>query len=53
MAMLKQKMQEEVKCMQEEVTTMRTKIDEYNRSINDNLRFLKGLEKDVSASGKK
>ncbi|XP_017889440.1 uncharacterized protein LOC108630596 [Ceratina calcarata] len=51
--MLKQKMQEEVKCMQDEVTTMRNKIEEYNRTINDNLRFLKGLDKDLSASDKK
>ncbi|XP_076481032.1 uncharacterized protein LOC117157262 isoform X1 [Bombus vancouverensis nearcticus] len=51
--MLKQKMQEEVKCMQDEVTSMRNKIEEYNRTINENLRFLKGLEKDLSASDKK
>lgn len=51
--MLKQKMQEEVKCMQDEVTSMQNKIDEYNRTINENLRFLKGLEKDISASDKK
>lgn len=46
-------MQEEVKCMQDEVTSMRNKIEEYNRTINENLRFLKGLEKDLSASDKK
>ncbi|XP_076240676.1 uncharacterized protein LOC143183123 [Calliopsis andreniformis] len=51
--MLKQKMQDEVKNMQDEVTTMRNKIEEYNRTINENLRFLKGLEKDLSASDKK
>ncbi|XP_076631640.1 uncharacterized protein LOC143346895 [Colletes latitarsis] len=51
--MVKQKMQDEVKCMQDEVTTMRNKIEEYNRNINENLRFLKGLDKDLSASDKK
>ncbi|XP_017793526.1 PREDICTED: uncharacterized protein LOC108575281 [Habropoda laboriosa] len=51
--MVKQKMQEEVKCMQDEVTMMRNKIEEYNRTINENLRFLKGVEKDLSASDKK
>lgn len=51
--MLKQKMQDEVKNMQDEVTVMRNKIEEYNRNINENVRFLKGLEKDLSASDKK
>ncbi|XP_076759320.1 uncharacterized protein LOC143428389 [Xylocopa sonorina] len=51
--MVKQKMQEEVKCMQDEVTSMRNKIEDYNRTINENLRFLKGLENDISASDKK
>lgn len=51
--MVKQKMQDEVKCMQDEVTAMRNKIEEYNRNINENLRFLKGLDKDLSASDKK
>lgn len=46
--MLKQKMQDEVKNMQDEVTVMRNKIEEYNRNINENVRFLKGLEKDRS-----
>ncbi|XP_078032762.1 uncharacterized protein LOC144467722 [Augochlora pura] len=50
---LKQKLQEEVKCMQDELKVMRNKMDEYNRNINENLRFLKGLEKDLSASDKK
>ncbi|CAL7937753.1 unnamed protein product [Xylocopa violacea] len=53
MEMVKQKMQEEVKCMQDEVTSMRNKIEDYNRTINENLRFLKGLENDISASDKK
>jgi len=34
--------------MQREVQTMRNKIEEYNRSINENLRFLKGLEKELA-----
>lgn len=51
--LLKQKMQEEVKCMQDEVTSMRSKIEQYTRDINEDLRFLKGLEKDLSASDKK
>ncbi|XP_029040854.1 uncharacterized protein LOC143305809 [Osmia lignaria lignaria] len=51
--MLKQKLQEEVKCMQDEVITMRDKIEEHNRNIDENLRFLKDLEKNVSASDKK
>lgn len=51
--MLKQKLQDEVKCMQDEVITMRDKIEEHNRNIDENLRFLKDLEKNVSASDKK
>jgi len=39
--------------MQREVQIMRNKIEEYNRGINENLRFLKSLEKDLSANDKK
>lgn len=51
--LLKEKMQEEVKCMQDEVKIMRNKMDECNRNIEENLRFLKGLDKDLSASDQK
>ena len=39
--------------MQREVQIMKNKIDEYNRGINENMRFLKSLEKDLFADGKK
>lgn len=39
--------------MQREVQIMRNKIEEYNRGINENLRFLKDLEKDLSSGDKK
>lgn len=51
--LLKEKIQEEVKCMQDEVKIMRNKMDECNRNIEENLRFLKGLDKDLSASDQK
>ncbi|XP_011050885.1 PREDICTED: uncharacterized protein LOC105143967 [Acromyrmex echinatior] len=50
---VKEKTQNEVKHMQREVQIMKNKIDEYNRGINENLRFLKSLEKDLSADDKK
>ncbi|KYN43185.1 hypothetical protein ALC56_02367, partial [Trachymyrmex septentrionalis] len=50
---VKQKTQNEVEHMQREVQIMKNKIDEYNRGINENLRFLKSLEKDLSAGDKK
>ncbi|XP_024937377.1 uncharacterized protein LOC107263866 isoform X2 [Cephus cinctus] len=50
---LKQKTQDEVKSMQNEVRTMRDKIEEYTRDINEDLRFLKGLEKDLPATDTK
>ncbi|XP_018401195.1 PREDICTED: uncharacterized protein LOC108778486 [Cyphomyrmex costatus] len=48
-----EKTQNEVKHMQREVQIMKNKIDEYNRDISENLRFLKNLEKDLSAGDKK
>jgi len=39
--------------MQREVQVMRNKIEEYNRSINESLRFLKGLEKELADVDKK
>ncbi|KAL6423733.1 hypothetical protein ACFW04_010308 [Cataglyphis niger] len=50
---VKEKTQDEVKHMQREVQIMRNKIEEYNRGINENLRFLKDLEKDLSSGDKK
>ncbi|CAL1679782.1 unnamed protein product [Lasius platythorax] len=50
---VKEKTQDEVKHMQREVQVMRNKIEEYNRGINENLRFLKDLEKDLSTGKKK
>ncbi|XP_024870084.1 uncharacterized protein LOC112453521 [Temnothorax curvispinosus] len=50
---VKEKTQDEVKHMQKEVQIMRNKIEEYNRGINENLRFLRGLERDLSAGDKK
>ncbi|XP_012057486.1 PREDICTED: uncharacterized protein LOC105620606 [Atta cephalotes] len=50
---VKEKTQNEVKHMQREVQIMKNKIDEYNRGINENMRFLKSLEKDLFADGKK
>lgn len=43
---VKERTQDEVKHMQREVQTMRNKIEEYNRGISENLRFLKNLERD-------
>lgn len=51
--MVKQKTQDEVTSMRNEVRAMRSKIEEYNRNINENLRFLKSLERDLSAGDKK
>ncbi|KAG7200573.1 hypothetical protein KM043_001134 [Ampulex compressa] len=51
--MLKQKTQDEVKNMQEEVQAMHSKIEEYKRDINENLRFLRSLENDLPTSDKK
>ncbi|XP_020287494.1 uncharacterized protein LOC109856537 [Pseudomyrmex gracilis] len=50
---IKEKTQDEVKQMQREIQIMRNKIEEYNRGISENLRFLKGLERDLSAGDKK
>ncbi|TGZ51990.1 Uncharacterized protein DBV15_06989 [Temnothorax longispinosus] len=50
---VKEKTQDEVKHMQKEVQIMRNKIEEYNRGISENLRFLRGLERDLSAGDKK
>ncbi|XP_011166213.1 uncharacterized protein LOC105200383 [Solenopsis invicta] len=50
---VKEKTQDEVKHMQREVQIMRNKIEEYNRGISENLRFLKSLERDLSAGEKK
>ncbi|EFN76283.1 uncharacterized protein LOC105190674 [Harpegnathos saltator] len=41
---VKQKTEDEVKHLQHEIQVMRNKIDEYNRNINENLRFLRSLE---------
>lgn len=51
--MVKERTQDEVKHMQREVRNMRHKIEEYNRGINENLRFLRDLERDLSAGDKK
>ncbi|KAK2584943.1 hypothetical protein KPH14_002536 [Odynerus spinipes] len=50
---LRRKTQIEVKNMQREVNVMRSKIEEYNRDINENLRFLQNLEKNMASSKKK
>ncbi|XP_043284750.1 uncharacterized protein [Venturia canescens] len=50
---LKQKTEDEVVAMQNKVRDMKAKIDEYNRDINETMRFLKGLENDLSAGSKK
>ena len=39
--------------MQEEIQSMKEKIDDYKRDINENLRFLKELDKGVSTAGEK
>ncbi|XP_012284529.1 uncharacterized protein LOC105701946 [Orussus abietinus] len=51
--MVKQKTQEEVTKMQNEIRAMRDKIEDTTKSINESLRFLKGLESDLPASNKK
>lgn len=38
--------------MQKEVNIMRNKIEEYNRDINENLRFLQNLEKNTTSHKK-
>lgn len=50
---LKQKTEDEVAAMQEKVRGMKAKIDDYNRDIKETMRFLKGLEDDLSAGSKK
>lgn len=50
---VKEKTEDEIKHMQREVQAMRNKIEEYNRGINENLRFLKDLDRDLSAGDKK
>ncbi|XP_011876690.1 PREDICTED: uncharacterized protein LOC105566902 [Vollenhovia emeryi] len=50
---VKERTQDEVEHMRREVQIMRDKIEEYNRGINENLRFLRGLERDLSAGDKK
>ncbi|XP_015184889.1 PREDICTED: uncharacterized protein LOC107070861, partial [Polistes dominula] len=50
---LKRKTQNEVKNMQKEVNVMRNKIEEYNRDINENLRFLQELDKNTASNKKK
>ncbi|KAI4484238.1 hypothetical protein M0804_007694 [Polistes exclamans] len=39
--------------MQKEVNVMRNKIEDYNRDINENLRFLQELEKSTASNKKK
>lgn len=50
---VKQKIEDEVKHLRHEVQMMQNKIDEYNRNINENLRFLKSLESDQPSAGDK
>lgn len=44
MKLLREKTLQDVKSMQEVIREMRDKIDEYNRDIRENVRFLKNLE---------
>lgn len=53
MKILKKKIEEEIRAMQKKVVAMRSRIEEYNRDIEENLRFLRGLENDLSGSTEK
>ncbi|XP_032454816.1 uncharacterized protein LOC116738558 [Nasonia vitripennis] len=50
--LLREKTLQDVKSMQAVIREMRHKIEEYNRDIRENLRFLKNLETKMKHNGK-
>ncbi|XP_070513799.1 uncharacterized protein, partial [Cardiocondyla obscurior] len=52
LALVKEKTQDEIKHMRLELQIMQDKIEEYNRGISENLRFLRDLERDLSTNKK-
>lgn len=51
--LLRKKTQDEVRSMKNKVRSMQHKIEMYNRDIDETMRFLNNLDKDIELKNKK
>ncbi|XP_044010576.1 uncharacterized protein LOC122854192 isoform X2 [Aphidius gifuensis] len=51
--LLRKKTQDEVRSMKNKVRSMQHKIEVYNRDIDETMRFLNNLDKDIELKNKK